>query len=120
MGRRMPTMSELRAFEAVARHASFTRAGGDLHLTQSAVSRQVASLEEALGARLLHRPAGRIELTGAGADYLAAVRVALAGLDEAATRVRDRGGALSRVHVASAPTFATQWLLPRLKRFHAA
>ena len=58
MGRRMPTMSELRAFEAVARHASFTRAGGDLHLTQSAVSRQVASLEEALGARLLVRSAG--------------------------------------------------------------
>jgi DNA-binding transcriptional LysR family regulator len=120
MGRRMPTMSELRAFEAVARHASFTRAGGDLHLTQSAVSRQVASLEEALGARLLVRSAGRIELTGAGADYLAAVRVALSGLDEAGTRVRGRGGAPSRVNVASAPTFATQWLLPRLKRFHAA
>ena len=117
MGRRLPSMSELRAFDLVARHASFTRAAAELHLTQSAVSRQVASLESALGARLLRRPGGRFELTEVGAEYLVAARDALARLEAAAARIRDRSPVAQRVNVAAAPTFATQWLLPRLRRF---
>lgn len=117
---RQPSMSELRAFESVARHASFTRAAAELHLTQSAVSRQVAALEEALGARLMLRRGGRLELSGAGRDYLAAVRTALASLDDAAARVRAHGADGVPVNVASAPTFATQWLLPRLDGFRRA
>lgn len=117
---RSPSMSELRAFEAVARLASFTRAAAELHLTQGAVSRQVAALEEAVGARLVQRRAGRLALSRAGDDYLATVRDALARLDEAAARLRERHDADGPVNVASAPTFATQWLLPRLEGFRRA
>ena len=117
---RQPTMSELRAFESVARHASFTRAAAELNLTQSAVSRQVASLEEAVGARLVLRRVGRLELSEDGNDYLAGVRDALVRLDDAAARLRERQKAAAPVNVASAPTFATQWLLPRLERFRDA
>lgn len=117
---RPPTMSELRAFESVARHASFTRAAAELHLTQSAVSRQVAALEEAVGVRLVMRRGGRLDLSEDGRDYLAGVRDALSRLDDAAARLRDRQSAAAPVNVASAPTFATQWLLPRLDRFREA
>lgn len=117
---RQPSMSELRAFESVTRLASFTRAAAELHLTQSAVSRQVAALEDALGARLVLRRGGRLELSGEGREYLADVRDALARLDDAAARVRARGTDGAPVNVASAPTFATQWLLPRLDGFRRA
>jgi DNA-binding transcriptional LysR family regulator len=113
-------MSELRAFECVARHASFTRAAAELHLTQSAVSRQVAALEDAVGAVLVLRRGNRLELSPAGREYLDGVRDALARLDEAATRLRERQRDGAPVNVASAPTFATQWLLPRLERFRRA
>jgi LysR family glycine cleavage system transcriptional activator len=117
---RQPSMSELRAFECVARHRSFTRAAAELHLTQSAVSRQVAALEEAVGARLVLRRGNGLELSDAGRDYLGGVRDALDCLDEAAARVRGRRRDGVPVNVASAPTFATQWLLPRLERFRQA
>ena len=117
---RRPSMSELRAFECVARHASFTRAAAELNLTQSAVSRQVAALEETVAARLVLRLGNRLELTGEGREYLASVRDALARLDQAAARLDERRADAAPVNVASAPTFATQWLLPRLERFRAA
>jgi len=117
---RQPTMSELRAFESVARHASFTRAAAELNLTQSAVSRQVAALEDAVGARLVLRRSGRLELSEEGREYLSVVRDALSRLDDAAVRLRERRRTGAPVNVASAPTFATQWLLPRLDRFRNA
>lgn len=117
---RRPSMRELRAFEAVARLGSFTRAAAELHLTQGAVSRQVAGLEDALGARLVLRSAGRVELAAEGSEYLASVREALCRLDDAAVRLREHHRDAAPVNVASAPTFASQWLLPRLDRFRRA
>jgi LysR family glycine cleavage system transcriptional activator len=113
-------MSELRAFESVARHASFTRAAAELNLTQSAVSRQIAALEDAVGARLVLRCSGRLELSEEGREYLSGVRDALSRLDNAAGRLRERRRTGTPVNVASAPTFATQWLLSRLDRFRNA
>jgi len=117
---RQPTMSELRAFESVARHGSFTRAAAELNLTQSAVSRQVAALENAVGARLVLRRSGRLELPDEARDYLNGVRNALSRLDHATALLRKRQRAGAPVNVSSAPTFATQWLLPRLDRFRQA
>ena len=117
---RPPSMRELRAFEAVARLHSFTRAAAELHLTQGAVSRQVAGLEEALGTRLVLRSAGHVELAAGGNEYLVTVREALSRLDDAAMRLREHRRDAAPVNVASAPTFASQWLVPRLDRFRRA
>ena len=112
----LPALNELRAFEAVARHASITAASRELSLTQSAVSRQIAALEASLGMQVFRREAQRLRLTEDGARYLTAIRPALAAIDEATRGARGRAKAL-RLNVAAAPTFASQWLLPRLNRF---
>lgn len=108
----------LRGFDAVARHLSFTRAAGELHLTQSAVSRQIALLEERLGVALFARRTRAVTLTGAGATLHREAAAALARLDAAVARVRaappERG-----VTVTCAVGFASLWLLPRLPRLRA-
>ncbi|MGL4445008.1 MAG: LysR family transcriptional regulator, partial [Alsobacter sp.] len=75
--RLVPSLSALQAFEAAARHGSFTRAAEELDLTQGAVSRQVAMLEQSLGVRLFERVRQRVNLTPAGAGYAVEVREAL-------------------------------------------
>src|SRR3546814_17429370 len=79
----IPSISSLRAFEASARHMSFTKAAAELHLTQSAVSRQIALMEETLGLLLFQRVRQRLVLTDAGEQYAAAVRAALDQIKEA-------------------------------------
>lgn len=118
--RHHPAPQELRTLQLVARHGSFTRAAAALCLTQSAVSRQIAALEGSLGTRLFRRCGNRLALTDEAREFLAAVEPALAAIDEAIGRVRRHGTQARQVNVASAPTFATQWLLPRLERFRRA
>ncbi|KWR84607.1 LysR family transcriptional regulator [Cupriavidus sp. IDO] len=113
-----PSMSLLVAFEATARHLSFTRAGEELSLTQSAVSRQVRALEELLEVTLFRRDQRQIELTEVGALYAREVAGALQRVRNASLQVmafRSGGGIL---HLAALPTFASKWLLPRLKEFY--
>jgi LysR family transcriptional regulator, glycine cleavage system transcriptional activator len=74
MLRRLPPLKALRAFEAAARHESFTRAAEELCVTQGAVSHQVKGLEEQLGLKLFNRERQRLAITEAGRDYLAVVR----------------------------------------------
>jgi len=115
----LPAMSELLAFEAAARLGSFTAAASELHLTQSAVSRQVRSLEERLGSRLFVRERQTVRLSRAGEAYAAEVREVLSRISQATLRFRanPNGGALN---LAILPTFGTRWLAPRLPRFLAA
>lgn len=113
---RLPSMELLRGFEAAARHLSFTRAGAELHLTQSAVSRQVRSLEEELGTRLFDRRPRALVLTRAGEQYYREVARLLAQLLEATCRAR-RSRAEGEVRVTTTPTFASLWLIPRLAQF---
>src|SRR5690606_15298850 len=87
MSRLLPPTHLLRAFEACARHLSVTRAAEELHLTQSAVSRQVARLEELLGVALFRRVRQRLVLTPAGASYAPAVRAALGRITGATERM---------------------------------
>jgi DNA-binding transcriptional LysR family regulator len=107
----------LRGFEAAARHLSFTAAGEELFLTQSAVSRQVQTLEEQLGVKLFERRTRALVLTRAGEAYYEDVSKALQQLREATARVR--GGIDPLVRVTTTITFASLWLVPRLARFQS-
>lgn len=116
MARRLPPMNTLRAFEAAARYLSFTEAAAELHVTQAAVSHQIKSLEQALGVRLFRRLNRAIRLTGEGQDFVSEVRKALAHLAAGMDKLSapDAGGPLT---VSTLPSFASNWLVPRLGRF---
>lgn len=109
----------LHSFEAAARHLSFTRAGAELFLTQSAVSRQIQQLEESIGAPLFERRHRALALTEAGRILQRAVDDSLERLRDAAARVRATT-ARQQVAVTCTPGFASFWLIPRLTRFTAA
>jgi LysR family glycine cleavage system transcriptional activator len=106
----------LRTFEAVARRLSFSAAADELHLTQSAVSRQIKSLEEDLGAPLFNRGTRHVELSEAGSSLRHAVLQLLDQLDRAVRDIRGRGGR-PRVSVSTFASFASLWLMPRLVAF---
>ena len=106
----------LRACEAAARHASFTRAAAELGVTQAAVSQQVAAVERNLGRRMFERQGRGVVPTESGRQYLPAVREALAALARA-TRRLGRGESDSVVTVSLATTIAMRWLIPRRQAF---
>jgi len=116
--RRLPPLNALRAFEAAARHLSFTRAADELAVTQAAVSHQVKTLEEWLGLKLFQRQNRTIHLTRQGQAYLPAVRQALDLVAEATRRLVDTD-ARGPLTVSVLPSFAAKWLLPRLSQFRA-
>ena len=119
MLRRLPPLNALKAFEAAARHESFTRAAEELCVTQGAVSHQVKALEAELGLKLFNRERQRLVITGAGRDYLAVVRDALDRIAVGTDRLMQRqsSGALT---VSTSPDFAAKWLVHRLGRFSEA
>jgi LysR family transcriptional regulator, glycine cleavage system transcriptional activator len=114
--RRLPPLDPLVAFEAAARHLSFTQAAAERFLTQSAVSRQVAALEADLGAALFHRRHRALELTEEGTRLAAAVGSALATLREAAQAIR-APRERQVIALTTTPGFASLWLIPRLAQF---
>lgn len=105
----------LRGFEAAARHLSFTKAAEELFLTQSAVSRQVQGLEEALGVPLFQRRHRALLLTDEGQVLQQLVARQLHELREAVERIARRPGGM--ITVTTMVTFASLWLVPRLARF---
>ena len=107
-------MSLLTAFEAAARHLSFTRAGEELALTQSAVSRQILALEEQLGVQLFRRTRHGVVLTPAGRHYGQQVARWLQGLERDTLDVMAHQGHGGAISLAAVATFATRWLIPRL------
>ena len=115
--RYLPSMSQLTAFEAAARLGSFTRAAQELDLTQSAISRQVRTLEQLLGLVLFERDRQRVRLTPLGESYAREVRAGLTQIGNASLNLATNpgGGALT---LAVVPAFGTRWLAPRLVRFH--
>jgi LysR family glycine cleavage system transcriptional activator len=119
MPRRLPTLNALKAFEAAARHESFTRAAEELFVTQGAVSHQVKALEAELGLKLFSRERQRLVITEAGKAYLVVVRDAFDRIADGTERLlqRQRGGVLA---VSTSPNFAAKWLVHRLGRFAEA
>lgn len=113
----VPPADALIAFECAARHASFTRAAEELHLTQGAISKQVRHLEDRLGMELFRRVRQRIVLTDAGRLYLHEIRGALEQLTTATRQVMSYAGNEDVLNLAVLPTFGTRWLAPRLAEF---
>ena len=112
----VPPLELLLAFEAAARHLSFTKAAGELFLTQSAVSRQIQALEESLGRKLFERRTRALLLTEAGQRYHQVAQRVLGELQEATQKLR--GAAAARtVTVTTTPGFASLWLIPRLNAY---
>jgi LysR family glycine cleavage system transcriptional activator len=115
----LPSLNGLRAFEAAARHLSFTRAADELHVTQTAISHQIRRLEEQIGIPLFVRRNRALELTREAQDYLPAVRTAFEDLRRATARLGrpDREGMLT---VSTTASLAAKWLVTRVAAFQDA
>lgn len=119
MRRKIPSTAALLAFERAARHESFTRAAEELALTQSAVCRQIAALEDFLGLRLFRRTKRGVTLTEAGLSYSRQISARLDAMERDTLSVMAHHGRGATIELAVMPTFATRWLLPRLGGFRA-
>jgi len=117
MTRKLPPMNSVRAFEAAARHVSFTKAGEELHVTHGAISRQVSQLESWLGTPLFRRLASQLTLTDAGRSYARELTSLLDRLAVASSHLRERGSPAAALNVSAPPTFTMRWLIPRLSGF---
>jgi LysR family glycine cleavage system transcriptional activator len=120
MGRHLPSLSALRAFEATARHLSFTRAATELNLTQTAISHRIKELEGLLSVQLFTRRQNAITLTDAGRSYLDAIRPALAQIASATDTVSSEGE--NRLNITCLSAFAVKCLIPAVvdfRRHHA-
>lgn len=116
--RQLPPLKGLRAFEAAARHLSFSRAADELFVTPAAISHQIKGLEDYLGVTLFRRLPRAVHLTDEAQLVLPSISEAFDKLDQAASMLKENktSGILT---VTSAPTFAAKWLLPRLSDFSA-
>ena len=117
--RRLPPLNALRAFEAAARHLSFTKAAAELNVTPAAVSQQVKTLEEYFGVRLFTRLTRALLLTEPAQRVLPALQEGFDRLAEADDLLRD-STTDNILTVSAAPTFSIKWLVGRLERFREA
>ena len=115
----LPSFSVLRSFESAARHQSFTLAAQELHLTQSAISRQIKELEAAIGVDLFRRVGRRVELTASGEAFAAELAEDLERIRQTVLRAIAAGERSRILRIATLPTFASRWLIPRLRDFEA-
>src|SRR3954470_13163500 len=113
----LPALDLLLGFEAAARHLSFTKAGEELYLTQSAVSRQIKELEDQLGVPLFQRRHRALALTEAGQQFYASAAQVLATMRAATERLRAQSGRRRPLSVTTTNSFAALWLVPRLAGF---
>ncbi len=113
----IPSLDLLEGFEAAARHLSFTKAGEELFLTQSAVSRQIKDLEDQLGVPLFERRHRSLALTEAGQQFYAATAQVLTTMRTATERLRAATGRPRPLSVTTTTSFAALWLIPRLAGF---
>lgn len=113
----IPDLAVLQAFESSARHGNFTKAAAELNLTQSAVSRQIKTLEDQLGVLLFERVRKRVLLSAAGRQLLPEVSRLLQQSEELVLRARAAAGGSQVLSIATLPTFGNRWLMPRLPDF---
>ncbi len=117
MRRKIPSNSALLAFEASARHGSFARAADELALTEGAISRQISRLEAFLGVTLFERVGNRVRLLPNGERYALQVRESLDRLERDSQYLMGQPNGGANIDIATIPTFAARWLIPRLGRF---
>ena len=116
MLRHIPGLQSLKAFDASARHLSFTKAAQELNVTPAAVSHQIKQLEEAIGVPLFQRTSRHMQLTRQGLILKPAIADALDGLTKALQRIRQTDNP-KQVRVTASPSIAAKWLVPRIDRF---
>jgi LysR family glycine cleavage system transcriptional activator len=116
MRRPLPPLNALKAFEATARHLSFSKAAAELHVTPAALSHQIRGLEDLLGLRLFHRKSRSIDLTAAARLMYPGVRTAFESL-RAAVEQLDRAREDRILVVSASPGLTAKWLVPRIYRF---
>ena len=114
--RKLPPLNAVRAFEAAARHISFTKAAKELFVTHGAVSKQVASLETWLGTALFNRAQSQLSLTDAGKTFLAAVTPALDRIAITSMQLLEHTEPTA-LRISAPPTFTMRWLIPRISAF---
>jgi LysR family glycine cleavage system transcriptional activator len=115
---RLPVLNSLRAFEAAARHQSFTKAGKELHVNPTSISRHIRNLERRIGRDLFERHARKIVLTADGAALLGQISTAFSIMQSAITRL-STGPHPERLIISVDPDFASLWLVPKLREFYA-
>ncbi|NNE81069.1 MAG: LysR family transcriptional regulator [Silicimonas sp.] len=115
MGRKLPPFAAVRAFEAAARHLSFSKAADELCLSPSAISHQVRALEDFLDTKLFERCNNRMQLTQTGKSYSGKMTSLLDTLEANTSGIT--GGANQTLRVLCTPGFAARWLVPRLDKF---
>jgi LysR family glycine cleavage system transcriptional activator len=116
MLKRLPPLNALKAFESAARNLSFTKAADELFVTQAAVSHQIKSLENYLSIKLFHRKNRALLLTEEGQSYYQDLRDIFVHMQDATDRLLAMG-AKGAITVATPPSFASQWLVPRCMTF---
>jgi LysR family glycine cleavage system transcriptional activator len=114
--RKLPPLNAVRAFEAAARHVSFTKAADELSVTHGAISRHVALLEDWFGRPLFRRSSSQLMLTDAGRSYLPEATAALDRLSLASIYILQQQSPTS-LRVSAPPTFTMRWLIARMSRF---
>ncbi len=120
MKRDCPTIQELLAFDAVARHGSLTLAAASLCVTTSAVSKQIASLEAFLGVAVLQKTGRGVQLSLAGRAYWLKTAPSLRAIETASYEARAGADSHAVLTLSCVPTFLTRWLIPRLPQFRQA
>ena len=118
--RRYPSTTAMQCFETAARHLSFTNAAQEMHMTQSAISKQVAQLEEMLNLSLFYRTPHRISLTPAGKTYYLEVLNILKHIEAATTSLMSNSDNSEVLKIVTHPTFCARWLIPALEGFSQA
>ncbi len=118
--RKYPSTTALQCFECTSRHLSFTKAGKELHMTQSAVSKQVAQLEELLAVQLFYRASSGLFLSPAGKAYYLETLKILQHLEIATLNLMAHGVEADTLRIVSHSTFCAKWLIPALKGFGKA
>ena len=119
MKRDLPSLNAVRMFEAAARTQSFTRAASELHVTQGAVSRQIALLEDQLDCKLFDRKGPQLTLTAAGRQYQSVVEDALETIRMGTLKLA-KGRETARLTISILPSFGSYWLMPRMQSLEQA
>lgn len=118
--KKFPSIASLQCFETSARHLSFTKAAQELHMTQSAVSKQVAQLEHSLNNALFNRLQHRLQLTPTGKLFLRQAQEILSSLEQSVLNILAHGSEAETLRIFTHPTFGARWLIPALKGFGKA
>ena len=120
MRRSLPPLNAVRAFEVAARHLNFVRAAEELGVTQSAVSKQIAALEDFIGAKLFERGSGGVSLTLEGRELIHAVSPAFDALSDSFQRFSRKAPRSKKFRIATVASFAAKVLIPRMASFNEA